>query len=252
MNNVTAIILARNEEQHIEECIKSIQCADEILVIDDGSTDRTVEIAEALGAKVIHHALNGDWSQQRRFGISQASCDWILFIDSDERVSLELNDEIRQAVQCREKKAYWLSRHNIFHYNSATHGSMRPDKVLRLMPTEGASVEGFVHETFISPFPQATLKGKLFHYTYDNWTQYFNKFNKYTSAAAEKYHEQGKQCSFWKDIILRPHWAFFKIYILQKGFLDGKIGFILSLYHYMYTVTKYVKLYYLNKSNGRL
>ena len=129
---------------------------------------------------------------------------------------------------------------------------MRPDKVLRLMPKEGATVEGFVHETFVSPFSQDTLKGKLFHYTYDNWTQYFNKFNKYTSAAAEKYHEQGKSCSFWKDIILRPQWAFFKIYILQKGFLDGKIGFILSLYHYMYTVTKYVKLYYLNKSNGRL
>ena len=252
MNNVTAIILARNEEQHIEECIKSIQCANEILVIDDGSTDQTVSLAEQLSAKVIHHALNGDWAQQRRFGISQSSCEWILFIDSDERISSELNDEIRQVVQRREKKAYWLSRHNIFRHNSATHGSMRPDKVLRLMPKEGATVAGFVHETFISPFPQETLKGKLFHYTYDNWTQYFNKFNKYTSVAAEKYYEQGKYCSFWKDIILRPQWAFFKIYILQKGFLDGKIGFILSLYHYMYTVTKYVKLYYLNKSNGKL
>lgn len=252
MTKVTAIILARNEEQHIADCIKSIQCADEILVIDDGSTDKTVVLAEELGAKVISHPLNNDWSQQRRFGIRQATSEWILFIDSDERVSPALNEEIRKVVQGGEKKAYWLSRHNIFHHNSATHGSMRPDKVLRLMPKEGATVEGFVHETFISPFSQDTLKGKLFHYTYDNWTQYFNKFNKYTSAAAEKYHEQGKSCSFWKDIILRPQWAFFKIYILQKGFLDGKIGFILSLYHYMYTVTKYVKLYYLNKSNGRL
>ena len=109
-----------------------------------------------MSAKVIHHALNGDWAQQRRFGISQSSCEWILFIDSDERISSELNDEIRQVVQRREKKAYWLSRHNIFRHNSATHGSMRPDKVLRLMPKEGATVEGFVHETFISPFPQET------------------------------------------------------------------------------------------------
>ena len=207
MSTITAIILARNEEQHIADCIKSIQCANEILVIDDGSTDKTVELAEGLGAKVIPHPLNNDWSQQRIFGISQATSDWILFIDSDERISPELNDEIRKSIQSGVQKAYWLSRHNVFHNNAATHGSMRPDKVLRLMPKEGATVEGFVHETFISPFPQDTLKGKLYHYTYDNWTQYFNKFNKYTSAAAEKYYEQGKQSAFDKqpDVHVTPY-----------------------------------------------
>ena len=97
-----------------------------------------------------------------------------------------------------------------------------------------------------------TLEGKLYHYTYDNWHQFFEKFNKYTTAAANKYKEQGKSCSFLGDIILRPTWAFFKIYILQGGILDGKIGFLLSIYHMMYTMTKYVKLYYLNKSNGQL
>ena len=76
--------------------------------------------------------------------------------------------------------------------------------------------------------------------------------NRYTSIAAEQYYENGKYCSFVKDIILRPVWAFIKIYILQRGFLDGKIGFILSLYHYVYTVTKYVKLFYLQRSNGQL
>ena len=252
MSSLSAIILARNEEQHIVDCINSIQCANEILVIDDGSTDRTVELAESLGAVVIPHPLNNDWSQQRRFGISQASCDWILFIDADERVSPELNEEILKAVNSGDQKAYWLSRHSLFRYNKASHGTMRPDKVLRLMPKEGATVEGFVHEAFISPFPKSKLKGKLYHYTYDNWTQYLNKVNKYTSAAAANYYEQGKSCSFLLDIILRPQWAFFKIYILQRGFLDGKFGFILSLYHYMYTVTKYVKLYYLIKSNGKL
>ena len=251
MSTVTAIILARNEEQHIVDCIKSIQFADEILVIDDGSTDQTVSLATGLGAKVIPHPLNGDWSQQRRFGISQAQSEWILFVDSDERVSPELAKSIQRAIQ-GEPKAYWLRRYNLFHHNRATHGVVRPDKVLRLMPREGATVEGAVHEAFISPYPQDTLEGKLYHYTYDNWHQFFEKFNKYTTAAANKYKAQGKSCSFLGDIILRPTWAFFKIYILQGGILDGKIGFLLSIYQMMYTMTKYVKLYYLNKSNGQL
>ena len=249
--NVTAIILTKNEERNIEDCITSIQCADEILVIDDESTDATVSLAENLGAKVISHPLQNNWAQQRLFAIEQAQCEWILFVDADERISEELNASILKVVK-EEKRAYLLERHNVFHYNKATHGSMRPDKVLRLMPKDGATIQGEVHEKFISSYPEAEIHGKLFHYTYDNWTQYLYKMNRYTSIAAEQYYEKGKHCSFVKDIILRPVWAFFKIYILQRGLLDGKIGFILSLYHYVYTVTKYVKLFYLQRSNGQL
>lgn len=118
MSTITAIILARNEEQHIVDCIKSIQFADEILVIDDGSTDQTVSLATELGAKVIPHPLNGDWSQQRRFGISQAQSEWILFVDSDERVSQELAKSIQRAIQ-GEPKAYWLHRYNLFQIGRA-------------------------------------------------------------------------------------------------------------------------------------
>ena len=249
--NVTAIILTKNEERNIEDCITSIQCADEIIVIDDESTDETVQLAENLGAKVISHPLQNNWAQQRLFAIEQAQCEWILFVDADERISEELNASILKVVK-EEKRAYLLERHNVFHYNKATHGSMRPDKVLRLMPKDGATIQGEVHEKFISSYPEAEIHGKLFHYTYDNWTQYLYKMNRYTSIAAEQYYEKGKHCSFVKDIILRPVWAFFKIYILQRGLLDGKIGFILSLYHYVYTVTKYVKLFYLQRSNGQL
>lgn len=249
--SVTAIILTKNEANNIEDCITSIRCADEILVIDDESTDETVSLAKNLGAKVISHPLQNNWAQQRLFAIEQAQCEWILFVDADERISEELNASITKVVK-EEKRAYLLERHNVFHYNKATHGSMRPDKVLRLMPKDGATIQGEVHEKFISSYPEAEIHGKLFHYTYDNWTQYLYKMNRYTSIAAEQYYEKGKHCSFVKDIILRPVWAFFKIYILQRGLLDGKIGFILSLYHYVYTVTKYVKLFYLQRSNGQL
>ena len=196
--------------------------------------------------------MNGDWSQQRRFAVEEARSEWIFFLDADERISPELQREVQDVLAKNEKKAYWIERSNVFHHNKATHGVLRPDYVLRFMPKEGTNIEGFVHETISSTYPEGKLHGKMYHYTYDNWHQYFNKFNNYTTLAAKKYKEDGKSCSFVKDILIRPSWAFFKVYILDRGFLDGKMGFILSVNHYFYTMIKYVKLYYLLKSNGKL
>lgn len=252
MATVTVIILAKNEEQNIRDCIETVQFADEVLVIDDGSTDKTIEIAESMGARVIHHAMNGDWGGQQTFGIKQAKSKWILFLDADERISKELANNIIKAVKKDEPKAFWMQRRNKFHHNKVTHGVLRPDYVLRLMPAEGSYVEGYVHPAIITPYEEDKLKGPMYHFTYDNWHQYFNKFNNYTTLAAEKYKDAGKSCSFIKDIMIRPAWAFFKVYILDRGFLDGKMGFILSVNHYFYTMIKYVKLYYLLKSNGKL
>ena len=252
MSTVTVIILAKNEEQNIKDCIDTVGFADEVLVIDDFSTDQTPEIAASMGARIVQHAMNGDWGGQQTFAIQEAKSKWILFLDADERISPELGAEIVTAVQEDDPKAYWMQRRNKFHHNKATHGVLRPDYVLRLMPAEGSYVEGYVHPAIITPYEEAKLQGYMYHYTYDNWHQYFNKFNNYTTLAAEKYRDAGKSCSFFKDIIIRPSWAFFKVYILDRGFLDGKMGFILSVNHYFYTMIKYVKLYYLLKSNGKL
>ncbi len=252
MSKLTVIILAKNEEQNIVDCINSAKFADEVLIIDDFSTDKTVQIAESMGARVVQHALENNWAQQRQFGIAEATHEWILFLDSDERISEPLSQEIKSVITNKDKHCYWLPRHNLFHHNTASHGSVRPDRVLRLMPKQGATVEGFVHESIYSPFPEARLSKPLYHYTYDNWEQYFNKFNRYTSAAAKQYKEKNKSCSFIGDIVLRPIWAFVKVYFIQSGFKDGKIGFVLSMNHAFYTMTKYVKLYYLNRLNGKL
>lgn len=252
MAAVSVLILAKNEEQNIKDCIESCSFADEILVIDDFSSDKTVEIAESLGARVITHAMNGDWGGQQTFAIQQATHDWIFFIDADERCTPALADEIVKTVVKGEKFAYWIQRRNRFHHNKATHGTLRPDYVCRLMPKEGSYVEGYVHPAIITPYEDRRLVSHMYHYTYDNWTQYLNKLNNYTTLAAEKYKKEGKSCSFFKDIVFRPGWAFFKMYVLDKGFLDGKLGWILAVNHYFYTLNKYVKLYYLYKSNGKL
>lgn len=252
MTNISAVIIARNEQQNIADCIKSCDFASEVIVVDDFSTDDTVKIAEELGAIVVQRSLAGDWGGQQTFAIEQASHDWVFLIDADERVSPELAQNIQAAVSNKIANAYWVQRQNKFRFNNATHGVLRPDYVCRLMPKKGTYVEGYVHQQIITPYPSQKLTGYLYHYTYDNWEQYFNKFNNYTKLSAEKYKLQGKRCSFFKDIILRPMWAFIKVYFIQGGFLDGKLGWILSVNHYFYTMTKYVKLYYLNKSNGKL
>lgn len=253
MSTVSVLILTRNEEKHIRDCIEScLPVADEVIVIDDGSTDQTVAIAETLGAKVVQHALAQDWAQQRMFAISQASCEWILFVDADERVSSDLAQEIRNVIRADIKKSFTIQRENVFHYNRATHGVLRPDRVLRLMPRDGVTVTGAVHETIASIYPSEPLQFSMYHYTYDTWEQYFNKFNSYTTVAAETYRTDSKPVSFVKDILIRPLWAFIKMYVLQGGFLDGKMGWVLSVNHYFYTMMKYVKLYHLYKSNGKL
>lgn len=252
MVDVSVIILAKNEEEKIGNCIKSCLFANEILVIDDGSTDKTVEIAKTLGARVLYRSMNGDWGAQQTFGIQQASFDWIFFIDADELCTPELAKEIEDVVTRNEQGEYWIKRINKFIHNKATHGVLRPDYVSRLMPKKDSYVEGYVHPAIITPYGKKKLKAHMYHYTYDNWTQYLNKLNNYTTLAAEKYKKDNKKCGFFKDIVFRPAWAFIKMYILNKGFMDGKMGWILSVNHYFYTMNKYVKLYYLYKSNGKL
>lgn len=251
MNKISVLIIARNEERNIRECIESCAFDKEVIVIDDFSTDKTADIARELGAKVVQRSLNGDWGAQKTFAIEQASCDWVFLIDADERCTPELSAEIAKISETQEYAAYFVERRNLFPNHPATHGALRPDSVCRLFPKQNSFVEGKVHETVQTPYPKRRLKHFMYHYTYDNWEQYFNKFNKYTTVSAEKYLEQGKSVSFVKDIILRPIWGFFKVYILNKGFLDGKMGWIMSVNHSYYTMIKYVKLYYLYKSGGK-
>jgi len=252
MVKLSVLILAKNEERNIGDCIKSCRFADDILIIDDGSTDRTQEIAEKLGARVIYHSMNGDWGAQQTFAIQQAKYPWIFFIDADERCTPELAEEITKTVEKNEQYAYWIKRKNKFKNNVASHGSLRPDYVCRLMPAKGSYVEGEVHPAIITPYENKKLKAHMYHFTYDNWEQHLNKINKYTTLAAEKYKHQGKEVSFFRDVVLRPLWAFFKEYIIDLGFLDGKIGWVFAVAHYYYTTMKYAKLYYLYKDDGHL
>lgn len=244
---LTILILAKNEEKNIKDCIESAKFADEIIVIDDFSADNTKEIAENLGAKVCQRAMNGNWGEQQTFAIQQATSEWIFFLDADERIAPELAEEVKEAVRKNEYYTYRVPRLNHVMGEQLRYGGWYPDYGIHLLPCQGTSVEGLVHPQIHHKYKERKLKHFIIHYAYTSWEQYFNKFNLYTKLAAEKNHQKGKRACFFRDIVLRPCFAFFKMYILKAGWLDGRVGFIMAAYHYFYTMSKYVKLYYIQK-----
>ncbi len=249
--SITVLILAKNEEKNIADCIQSALFADEVIVIDDLSTDSTVEIAQSLGAKVCRHAMEGNWGAQQTFAIEQARTNWIFFLDADERITPELAVEIRQVIAQGEYYAYKVPRLNYFIGEVVRHCGWYPDYGYHLMPRKDFHVEGYVHPTFVHPYQTRFLQNHLIHYPYVSWEQYFNKFNLYTRLAAEKNYANDKRASFVFDIMLRPFAGFFKMYILKSGWMDGRVGFTLSAFHFFYTMAKYVKLYWLQKARGK-
>lgn len=250
MASLSVLILAKNEEKNIGDCITSALFADEIIVIDDNSADRTAEIATSLGAKVVQHAMNGNWGAQQTFAIEQATGDWIFFLDADERFTPALVEETKQAIAQNELYAYKVPRLNHFMGEVVHHCGWYPDYGFHLVPRANFRVEGLVHPQFIHDYPTRYFKNHMLHYPYVSWEQYFNKFNLYTRLAAEKNYSRGKRANFFFDVMIRPFFAFNKMYVLKAGFLDGRLGFTLSVFHFFYTMAKYVKLYWLQKQKG--
>lgn len=252
MAEVSILILAKNEEKNIGACIESVKnFADEVLVIDDMSSDKTVEISKNLGARVIQRALNKDWGRQKTFAIEQAKSDWIFILDADERVTPKLAEEIKKILAEDDKNfAYQCARLSYFWGKPLKHGGWFPDYVVRLLPKKGTRAEGVVHEKICHEFTEKKFpqSAYLIHYPYRDWEHYFGKFNVYTTLTAKKLYDSGKRANFF-DMIAHPFWAAFRMYFLRGGFLDGLNGFILATFHYFYTMAKYVKLYFYDKEN---
>lgn len=253
MPTLSIIILARNEADNIADCIHSCAFADEILVIDDSSTDETVALAKAASpkVKVFEHALNGDYAQQRNFGIECACGDWILFIDADERITDELRHDIISKLTQNKARAYRLQRLNVLEGQIIRHGPLRSDRVTRLFPKNKGFFTRKVHERLETELTKENLSGHLLHLTYPTWESYWIKFERYTAISAQSYFDEGKHVNFFSDILLRPFWAFLKMYIFNLGFLDGKMGWVLAVNYSIYTMTKYVRLWSLRNKHQR-
>jgi glycosyltransferase involved in cell wall biosynthesis len=246
MGKIAVLILTYNEQKNIKECMQSAAFADDMIVIDSGSSDDTVMIAQQLGATVVHHPMTEGFAAQRNFAQLQTTADWILFLDADERITPELAAEIKKKIRVEPGYAYEIPRRNIAFGHWLRYGGWYPDYTLRMYPRTAVSWHGIVHEEARMTIPKRKMSNPLDHYTYTDWNRYFIKFNSYTTLMAKQLHDKGRRASF-VDIFFRPWWAFVRTYLLKLGILDGKMGFIMAAFHGFYTMAKYVKLYYLQK-----
>ena len=249
----TATIIACNESENISHCIESVGFFDEILVIDSGSTDNTVAVAEKAGARVIHNPWSG-FSRQKQFGFDEAAHDWVFSIDADERVTPRLKQSLLELFagpsQSPQYNGYLINRCNHFMGQALRHGEGYPDWLLRFSNRTQARWSGDpVHEKIQLSGEKGRLVGDLDHYTEDRIGSYLHKQNKYTTLQARNLFEQGKRASGWK-LFASPLVRFIKFYFLRLGFLDGIPGFVHISIGCFNSFCKYAKLHELQNDKA--
>ncbi|TXD52976.1 MULTISPECIES: glycosyltransferase family 2 protein [unclassified Polaribacter] len=245
MTKITAIIPTLNEEIHIAAAIESVSFADEIIVIDSFSSDKTLEIAEKCNVKIIKRKFD-DFSSQKNFAIQQAKYSWIYILDADERVTPEVEKEILEAVN--EPKGcvgFYVRRTFFFCGSQINYGGCQRDKVVRLFLKKKAKYKGVVHETIISKGKLGFLKNKIEHYSYKSYDHYISKMNHYGALRGKQYFEEGKKINLF-HILIKPPARFVIHYFIRFGFLDGLPGYVFAKSQAYGVYTRYIKLWLLN------
>lgn len=246
---LSVIIVAKNEAHQIAECIGSVRFADEVLVLDSGSSDDTVRVARDAGAAV--HVT--DWpgfGLQKRRGIALARCDWVLVLDADERVPAALRDEIVAAIASGTADGYRLPRHSSLCGTFIEHGGWRPDLTLRLVRRELAGfTEHVVHEHMTNRGSTLDLETPLLHYSYRSLDDVLDKLNRYSHGGAVELAARGQSAGLAKSLG-KGLWAFVRTYLLRQGFRDGRMGLVLALYNAETTYYKYLRLWMMRRQQG--
>jgi len=238
---ITATIIALNEERNIARAIESLRCADEILIVDSGSTDRTIELAQKLGVRVIEAGWRG-YAAQKNWAAEQAAHDWILSLDADEALSEALEAEIWNLKKTGPRfDAYTMPRLARYLGRWILHSGWHPDLKVRLYDRRKAKWVGeFVHETVHVEGRLGRLEGNLLHFTCDSLSEHLRSLDRYTTLAAQEVASRKVKVSLPR-VVFEPAWTFFKAYVLQRGFLDGLEGLTIAYMAAFYTFLKYSK-----------
>ena len=243
----SAVLITRNVAAVLDSCLKSLSFADEIVVVDSASTDGTVDIAQRRGARVVQKEWLG-FGRQKQFAVEQAKHDWVLCLDSDERVSTELAASIQSALAAPVAPVYRMARRNRFLGRWLSHGEGYPDWSPRLFNRLNARwSDDLVHEKVLYAVTPGTLKGDLLHDSSDDLTTYLDRQNRYTTLAARQAFERGRSAGM-VHLALSPVVRFFKFYVFRLGFLDGMEGLLHISIGCMNSYMKYAKLIELRRT----
>jgi len=244
MSQISAVIISFNEEKYIGRCLASLEgIADEIVVVDSFSTDRTEEICRSFNVKFVKHEFEGD-VEQKNFALTLSSNPWVLSLDADESLSEELRDSILREKDTLNFNGYSFNRLNNYCGRWIRHSRWYPDRHLRLFDvSKGRWTGPNPHDTFIlnSGCRIKRLKGDILHIIYDSVEEHVDKINRFSTIGAEEYFRAGRKAG-----PLAPHlhmaWSFFRSYILYAGFLDGHYGYTACMISAMGSFLKYSKL----------
>jgi glycosyltransferase involved in cell wall biosynthesis len=248
---LSVVVIAWNEEERLRLCLESVTWADEVIVVDAGSEDKTVEIARAFTDHVLVRPWDG-FAQQKNFAIERAHRAWILSIDADEMVSPELREEIQRIVNGdADADGYLVARRNIFWGQWVRHGRLYPDWQLRLFRRgQGRFVARDVHESVEVDGRVARLDGALVHRSYRDVSDFIVRADRYTSLAADEWVRGGRGIG-WNDLVVRPAARFLSMYVWHRGFLDGWRGFLLAVLYAYYVFIRSAKIWERVRHDGR-
>lgn len=242
MSHLTVGILTYNEEQDLPRALASVAFANEIIIVDAGSTDKTITLAEQAGAKVIHNGPTKDYAQAHNRVLEEAQSPWVLFVDADEEVSPELAKTIQQAIkQEGEIKGFLISRRDYFLGRLLRYGNTA-DAFVRLARKDAGRWQRPIHEVWDIKGKIGALNGYLYHYSHPSIQEFMEKANRYTEIDAQTAYAAGERSGFF-SLLIYPLAKFVTVYIGKRGFLDGTHGLIFALLDASYSFLKRAKIW---------
>jgi glycosyltransferase involved in cell wall biosynthesis len=245
--SLSVIVITHNEAHNIEACLRAVSFANQLVVLDSGSTDDTVKIAASLGAEV---GTASDWrgfGVQKNRALALATSEWVLSVDADERVTAQLQAEILACLSAPVFDVYSFPRLSSYCGQYMRHSGWYPDRVTRLFRRSAARFsEDLVHERLVTSRPVGQLQSPLMHESFLNFEAVLDKANRYSTAGAQILRDKGRSASIGKAV---GHglWAFIRTYFLRLGFLDGWMGFVLAVSNAEGTYYRYLKLWLLQR-----